>query len=71
MQAQHHEKNLKVILCKTNEEFSQWVGHLTDEEMTYVEWLLNRAENSLDNLLMEQSNLKESRDLIEKVMKIQ
>lgn len=63
----HHEKNLKSILRKNQEEFSRWVEHLTDEELAYVEWLLEKAENTLDDILMEQSGLEDAKKIIEKV----
>lgn len=63
----HHEKNLKSILRKNQEEFARWVEHLTDEELAYVEWLLEKAENTLDDILMEQSGLEDAKKIIEKV----
>lgn len=63
----HHEKNLKSILRKNQEEFSRWVEHLTDEELAYVEWLLEKAENTLDDILIEQSGLQDAKKIIEKV----
>lgn len=63
----HHEKNLKSILRKSQEEFSRWVEHLTDEELAYVEWLLEKAETTLDDILMEQSGLEDAKKIIEKV----
>jgi len=65
---QHHEKNLKAILRKTDEEFSKWVEHLTDEELTYVEWLLGQCENTLDEILIEQSGLSEANEILAKIM---
>ena len=63
----HHEKNLKSILRKSQEEFARWVEHLTDEELAYIEWLLEKAETTLDDILMEQSGLEEAQKIIEKV----
>lgn len=62
----HHEKNLKSILRKSQEEFSKWVEHLTDEELAYVEWLLEKAEFTLDEILLEQSGLEDARKALEK-----
>jgi hypothetical protein len=62
-----HEKNLKRILRIKPEEFSKWVASLTDEELIYVEWLLEKAETSLDQILIEQSGLFDARVLLEKV----
>lgn len=62
----HHEKNLKSILRKSQEEFKNWVEHLTDEELTYVEWLLDKAEHTLDEILLDQSGLQDAKKIIEK-----
>lgn len=62
----HHEKNLKSILRKSQEEFKNWVEHLTDEELTYVEWLLSKAEHTLDEILLDQSGLEDAKKIIEK-----
>ena len=61
----HHEKNLKSILLKNQEEFSVWVEHLTDKELAYVEWLLEKAEKTLDDILMDQSNMEDANKIIE------
>lgn len=66
---QQHEKNLKAILRKSTEDFKKWVGSLTDEELTYVEWLLQRSEETLDDILIEQSQLKEANEVLEKFVK--
>lgn len=65
-----HEKNLKQILWAKPEEFSKWVASLTDEELIYVEWLLEKAETSLDQILIEQSGLFDARVLLEKCRKV-
>ena len=62
----HHEKNLKSILRKSQEEFENWVEHLTDEELAYVEWLLSKAEHTLDEILLDQSGLEDAKKIIKK-----
>ena len=64
-----HEKNLKSILHTKTEEFEKWLVSRTDEELSYVEWLLEKAETSLDQILIEQSGLFDARTLLEKVKK--
>ncbi len=64
-----HEKTLKSILRKSPQAFKEWVVALSDEELTYVEWLLSKAESTIDQILLTQSDLREARDLIEKIMK--
>lgn len=63
----HHEKNLKSILRKSQDEFENWVEHLTDKELAYVEWLLEKAEKTLDDILMDQSGLEDAKAIIEKI----
>jgi hypothetical protein len=65
---QHHEKNLKAILRKTERDFDKWVEHLTDEELTYVEWLLGQCEKTLDDILIEQSGLTDANEALAKIM---
>lgn len=65
---QAHEKNLKVILRKSSEEFKKWVGSLSDEELTYVEWLLEKSEDVMDDILIKQSDLSEANRIISRIM---
>lgn len=65
---QAHEKNLKVILRKSSEDFKKWVGSLSDEELTYVEWLLEKSEDVMDEILLKQSNLNEANEVISYIM---
>ena len=65
---QEHEKNLRVILRKTDKDFKEWVESLTEEELTYVEWLLEKTDETLDEMLIKQSNLKEAISVIKKIM---
>lgn len=65
---QAHEKNLKVILRKSSEDFKKWVGSLSDEELTYVEWLLEKSEDVVDEVLLKQSNLIEANEVISYIM---
>lgn len=65
---QEHEKNLKAILKKSQVDFQKWVESLSEEELTYVEWLLEKTDETLDEMLMKQSNLKEANDVIDRIM---
>lgn len=65
---QHHEKNLKSILQKSEADFKKWLESLSDEELIYVEWLLGKSEDSLDEILIEQSNLTEAKEILNRIM---
>ena len=65
-----HEKTLKSILRKSPQAFKEWVVTLSDEELTYIEWLLGKAEFTIDEILLSQSELGEAKELIEKIMKL-
>lgn len=61
-----HEKNLKAILRKDQEEFAKWVECRADEELDYVEWLLEKTEDTLDVILIEQYGLDDARNILER-----
>ena len=63
-----HEKTLKSILRKSPKEFRSWVVTLSDEELTYVEWLLDKADSTIDEILIEQSGLIEAKTTINQIM---
>lgn len=64
---QHHQKNLKVIFAMEEEEFARWVVTLSNDGIDYVSWLVEEAEETLDEMMLAQSELIESRMLIEHV----
>jgi G3E family GTPase len=41
---------------------------LSDEELTYVEWLLDKADSTIDEILIEQSGLIEAKTTINQIM---
>lgn len=61
-----HQKNLKVILSMEQEELAHWLANLPDDEIEYVEWLVEEVESSLDNMILEQVGLDEAREVIKK-----
>lgn len=63
-----HEQALKSILRKSEKEFRQWVGNLSEEELTYVEWLLDKADTVVDELLLDQHGLVEANVAIQKII---
>jgi hypothetical protein len=63
-----HQQTLEYILKQTPKEFEEWLACLTSEEMTYVEWLCEKAEEALDELILEKSGLTEATREITKIM---
>lgn len=64
-----HEQSLKSILKKSEKEFAKWVDTLSDEELTYLEFLLEKADGALDEILLEQYGLAGAEVVIKKIMK--
>jgi hypothetical protein len=64
-----HEQPLKDILSKSPHDFTRWVDSLSDKEIDYVVWLLDKAEDALDDLLFEQFGLVEAQYVIESIMR--
>lgn len=62
-----HEKTLKSILRKTPAEFEKWLESLSDEELTYIEWLLDKVDLMVDDILLEQSAMRDAKAVIEKI----
>jgi hypothetical protein len=48
------------------EELAHWLANLPDDEIEYVEWLVEEVESSLDNMILEQVGLDEAREVIKK-----
>ena len=63
-----HEQSLKHILQKNKAEFTRWVESLSEEELSYVEWLLQKADDTLDGLLLEKYDLVEANNVIKNIM---
>ena len=63
-----HEQSLKAILKKQEKEFVEWLGTLSDEEIGYVEWLLEKADDVLDELLLDQYGLVEANKILKEIM---
>ena len=63
-----HEQSLKLILQKNKAEFTRWVEGLSEEELLYVEWLMQKADDTLDELLLEKYDLVEANNVIKNIM---
>jgi hypothetical protein len=62
-----HQKNLKVILSMEQLELAGWLADLPDEEIVYVEWLIDEVETALDNMVLENSGLLEAAEVIAEI----
>ena len=61
-----HQKNLKFILSLSAEEFTEWVEGLPDPALDYLEWLIEEVEFLLDDIIMENSQLEDANQVIQK-----
>jgi hypothetical protein len=51
------------------EELAHWLARLPDDEIEYVEWLIEEVESALDNIVLEQSGLEDAQKVLEKFTK--
>jgi hypothetical protein len=61
-----HQKNLKVILSMEQNKLAHWLANLPDDQIEYVEWLVEEVDIALENMIIEQSGLEAARDVIKK-----
>lgn len=61
-----HQKNLKVILSMEQDQLAQWLVNLPDDEIEYVEWLIDEVEYALDGMILEQTGLEDAKNVIKK-----
>jgi hypothetical protein len=47
-------------------ELAHWLANLPDDEIEYVEWLVEEVDIALENMIIEQSGLTDARDVIKK-----
>ncbi len=62
-----HQKNLKVILSKPQRELAEWLADLPDDEIVYIDWLLEEAETALDEILLDHVGLEEANAIIKEI----
>lgn len=62
-----HQKNLKVILSMEQMELAGWLANLPDEEIVYVEWLIEEVETALDDMVLENSGLLDAAEVIAEI----
>jgi hypothetical protein len=63
-----HQKNLKIILSLEQQELAQWLANLPDDEIEYVEWLLEEVDIALENMMIEQRGYGEAKEIISRFM---
>lgn len=61
-----HQKNLKVILSMEQRELANWLANLPEDEIEYVEWLVEEVEIALDNMIIEQTGLDQAEELLKR-----
>lgn len=61
-----HQKNLKIILSMEQQELAHWLAHLPDDEIDYVEWLLEEVDIALENMVLEQVGFDAAKEVIKK-----
>ncbi len=61
-----HQKNLKIILSLEQQELAHWLAHLPDDEIDYVEWLLEEVDIALENMVIDQVGLEDAKEIIKK-----
>lgn len=60
----HKQKNLKVNLSETQKRFAEWLDNLPDQEIDRIEWLIEEIDFIIDCMQLEQSGLKEAKNVI-------
>lgn len=66
----YHQKNLKVILSMDQDELAVWLARLPDNEIKYVEWLLDEVETALDDIILMNTGLVEANEVIDEIKKL-
>jgi hypothetical protein len=51
------------------QELAHWLANLPDDEIEYVEWLVEEVEFALDRIVLDHSGLEEAREVINKFTK--
>lgn len=48
------------------QELAHWLAHLPDDEIDYVEWLLEEVDIALENMVLEQVGFDAAKEVIKK-----
>jgi transcription initiation factor IIF auxiliary subunit len=60
------QKNLKVNLSIQQQEFARCLGNLPNDKIEYIDWVIEKVETSLEEAILEQSDLGEAKRVLEK-----
>lgn len=61
------ENNFELLLTMGEADLYKWLASIPEEYLDYIEELLERVEDRLDAFLLDNSTLKEAKELIEKI----
>ena len=61
-----HQKNLKIILSMEQQELAGWLANLPDDEIEYVEWLVEEVDIALENIIIEQEGFDNAKEITKK-----
>lgn len=61
------ENNFELLLTMGEADLYRWLANIPEEYLEYIEELLDRVEDRLDSFLLDNSTLKEAKELIEKI----
>jgi G3E family GTPase len=50
-------------------QLAHWLANLPDDEIEYVDWLVEEVEHALDRIILEHSGLQEAQEVIKKFTK--
>jgi len=49
-----------------HQELAHWLANLPDDEIEYVEWLLEEVDIALENIIIEQEGFDNAKEIIKK-----
>lgn len=49
---------------------ARWLADLPDEEIVYVEWLIEEVESALDEIILQHSGLIEATELLDEIRRL-
>ena len=50
-------------------ELAHWLANLPDNEIEYIEWLVEEVEYALDRIILDHNGLQEAQEVIKKFTK--
>lgn len=49
-----------------HQELARWLANLPDDQIEYIDWLIEKVDTSLDKMLLEQSDLEDAKIVLKK-----